>query len=151
MFWVVERNFLSSWLTWYRKGKRPHLQCRQLTKCQKVGLRSHDFVALPLETRHECDEDQIWKIEEKSEKCSFLGGLYWWKADFTVFKNHSKCRIWIFVFSTKQYGPIKIDISGNTVWLQASGFQKLVKMDYFLMSTLSCPNVNATRFARNIK
>ena len=96
MFWVVERNFLSSWLTWYRKGKRPHLQCRQLTKCQKVGLRSHDFVALPLETRHECDEDQIWKIEEKSEKCSFLGGLYWWKADFTVFKNHSKCRIWIF-------------------------------------------------------
>ena len=27
--------------------------------------------------------------------------------------------------------PIKTDLSGNTVWLQASGFQKLSKMDHF--------------------
>ena len=27
--------------------------------------------------------------------------------------------------------PIKIDLSGNTVWPHASGFQKLVKMDHF--------------------
>ena len=28
--------------------------------------------------------------------------------------------------------PNKTDLSGNTVWPQASGFQKLVKMDHFL-------------------
>ena len=27
--------------------------------------------------------------------------------------------------------PIKIDLSGNTVWPQASGFQKLAKMNHF--------------------
>ena len=28
--------------------------------------------------------------------------------------------------------PIKSDLSGNTVWPQASGFQKLTKIDHFL-------------------
>ena len=69
-------NFLSSgdfYTTWYRKGKRPHLQCRQLTKCQKVGLQSHDFVSVPLETRHGCDEDQILKEKnERRKKMQFL-------------------------------------------------------------------------------
>ena len=51
----------------------------------------------------------------------------------TLFKNFSKCRIWIFwilAFSTN-FCPIKIDLSGNTVWPQAPGFQKLAKMDHF--------------------
>ena len=41
--------------------------------------------------------------------------------------------VWIFgilAFSTN-FCPIKTDLSGNTVWLQASDFQKLVKMDHF--------------------
>ena len=45
-----------------------------------------------------------------------------------MFENDSKCRIWIFrllAFS------IKSDLSGNTVWPQASGFQNLAKMDLF--------------------
>ena len=49
----------------------------------------------------------------------------------TLFENYSKCRIWIFVlwhFSTN-FCHIKTDLSGNTVWPQASGFQKLAKMD----------------------
>ena len=29
------------------------------------------------------------------------------------------------------FWPIKTDLSGNTVWPQASGFQKLAKMDHF--------------------
>ena len=29
------------------------------------------------------------------------------------------------------FGPIQADLSGNTVWPQASGFQKLAKMDHF--------------------
>ena len=36
----------------------------------------------------------------------------------------------ILVFSTN-FCPIKTDLSGNNVWLQASGFQKLAKMDQF--------------------
>ena len=50
-----------------------------------------------------------------------------------VFKTHSKCRIWIFgilAFSTN-FCPIKTDTCGNTIWPQASAFQKLAKMDHF--------------------
>ena len=39
----------------------------------------------------------------------------------------------ILAFSTK-FCPIITDMSGNTVWPQASGFQKLAKMDRFLAS-----------------
>ena len=48
----------------------------------------------------------------------------------TVFENHSKCRIWILALSTI-FCPIKIDLSGNTVWPEASGFQKLAKIEHF--------------------
>ena len=51
----------------------------------------------------------------------------------TLFENYSKCRIWIFdilAFSAN-FCPIKIDLSGNTVWPQASDFQKLAKIDFF--------------------
>ena len=50
---------------------------------------------------------------------------------FTLFENDSKCRIWILAFSTCFY-PIKSDLSGNTVWPQASNIQKLAKIDNFL-------------------
>ena len=40
------------------------------------------------------------------------------------FENYLKCCIWILAFSTN-FCPIKTDLSGNTVWPQASGFQKL--------------------------
>ena len=76
------------------------------------------------------------KNERKSQK-----KLTWvkWRffpifgAKIQVFKNIPKCRIWIFsilAFSTN-FCPIKTDLSGNTVWPQASGFQKLAKMDHF--------------------
>ena len=46
---------------------------------------------------------------------------------FTIFTlNYSKCRIWILAFSTN-FCPIKTDLSGNTVWQQASRLQKLAK------------------------
>ena len=48
----------------------------------------------------------------------------------TLFENYSKCRIWILAVSTN-FCPIKTDLSGNPVWTQASGFQKLAKMDDF--------------------
>ena len=49
---------------------------------------------------------------------------------FTLFKNYSKCRIWIVAFSTNFF-LIKTHLSGNTFWLQALGFQKLAKLSIF--------------------
>ena len=42
----------------------------------------------------------------------------------------SHLNFWILTFSTN-FCPMKTDLSGNTVWPQASGFQKLAKMDHF--------------------
>ena len=42
----------------------------------------------------------------------------------------SHLNVWILSFSTN-FCPIKTHLSGNTVWTQASGFQKLAKMDHF--------------------
>ena len=42
----------------------------------------------------------------------------------------SHLNFWIVAFSTN-FCPIKTDLSGNTVWPQASVFQKLAKMDHF--------------------
>ena len=50
-----------------------------------------------------------------------------------LFKNYSKCCIWIFgilAFSIN-FCPINADLSGNTVWPQASIFQKLAKKEQF--------------------
>ena len=70
----------------------------------------------------------------------------------TVFENPQKCRIIVSIlaFSTI-FCPIKIDLSGNTVWPQASIFQKLAKMTIFAFFNhpLSTRNLNVTRFARN--
>ena len=45
-------------------------------------------------------------------------------------ENYSQCHIWILTLSTN-FCHIKTDLSGKTVWPQASGFQKLAKMDHF--------------------
>ena len=42
-------------------------------------------------------------------------------SKFTSFENYSKYRIWILAFSTN-FCPTKIDLSGNSVWPQASRF-----------------------------
>ena len=42
----------------------------------------------------------------------------------------SHLNFWILGFSTN-FWPIKTDLSGNSVWPQALGFQKLAKMDLF--------------------
>ena len=57
----------------------------------------------------------------------------------------------ILAFSTNFF-PIKIDLSGNTVWPQASDFQKLAKMDQFwhFKLTFVTQNVNVARFALNV-
>ena len=47
-----------------------------------------------------------------------------------MFENYLKCCIWILVSSTN-FCPIISDMSGNTVWPQASGFQKFAKFAKF--------------------
>ena len=42
----------------------------------------------------------------------------------------SHLNFWVLAFSTN-FCPIKTDLSGNTIWPQASGFQKLAKMIHF--------------------
>ena len=48
---------------------------------------------------------------------------------------------------------IKTDLSGNTIWPQALGFQKLAKLTIFgiFNELLSTQNVNVARFARNVE
>ena len=99
-----------------------------------------------------------WNIDCK--QCNHIqnGRLLWYIYVFisTLFENYSKCRIWIFgilEFFTN-FCPIKIDLPGNTVWPQASGFQKLAKIDifwHFLLPLLSTQNVNVARSARNVE
>ena len=48
----------------------------------------------------------------------------------TMFENHPKCRIWYF-FNFGIFCSLKSDLSANPVWPQASGFQKLAKIDHF--------------------
>ena len=64
----------------------------------------------------------------------------------TLFENHQKCLIWIFlilVFSTN-FCPFKIDRSCNTAWPQGSRFKKLAKLSIvgILNELLSTRNVN---------
>ena len=49
----------------------------------------------------------------------------------TVFENHLKCLICDFsnFGILTNFCPIKIDLSGNTIWLKTSDFHKLAKMD----------------------
>ena len=70
-----------------------------------------------------------------------------WKSPKMSHLNFS-----IFAFSTN-FCPFKSDLSGITVWPQASDFQKVAKIDHFGISIelLSTQNVNVARFARNVK
>ena len=57
----------------------------------------------------------------------------------------------ILAFSTN-FCPIKSDLSGNTIWQQASGFQKFARLSIFgiLFYVMSTQNVNVARFASNV-
>ena len=71
-------------------------------------------------------EEGDWKEELAQARSSTFSIL-------TLFENYSKCRIWIFQFwhFPPIFGPIKTEQSGNTVWPQALGFQKLAKIAHF--------------------
>ena len=83
-----------------------------------------------------------------------------WSGIFAIFallKNYNCCVDSQYLKITKishlsfHFGIF--DLSGNTVWPQVSGFQKLAKMNHLGIfdQLLSTQNVNVARFARNIE
>ena len=64
-----------------------------------------------------------WSNMIKYDKVAFMMTF----SNTTLFENCSKYRIWIFF----NFGIFHLFLSGNTVWPQASGFQKLAKLDHF--------------------
>ena len=72
----------------------------------------------------------------------------------TLIENHSKCPIWIFNFAIfHQFLSYQSEMSNNTVWPKATGFQKLAKSTIFgiFNELLSTQNINVDRFARNVE
>ena len=79
----------------------------------------------------------VWKSPQKS--LSLQHKQKELKNDITFFENQPKSQCLkistnvsfsIFAFPTN-FCPIKIDLSSNTVWLQASALQELVKLTIF--------------------
>ena len=71
----------------------------------------------------------------------------WIFSYVTLFENHPKCFILAFFIN---FFTIKIDLSGSTVWPQASDIQNCLFLAFFT-KRLSTQNVNVARFARNIE
>ena len=63
--------------------------------------------------------------DEAKKSCDFF---YY---SHSVWKSFKVSHLILLVFAISvNFCPIKIDLSGNTVWPQALGFQNLVKIDY---------------------
>ena len=97
--------------------------------------------------RHkESSNDRNFEVENimHTQKCrirtkSFFKLLKNKQNVSTLFRNCPKCLIWfssILAFPPI-FRPFKTDLSGNTVWLQASSFRKLSKMDHFWHSWIT--------------
>ena len=74
------------------------------------------------------------KCYQKEPTCLFPLRYYAVPKHYTVFEYPPKSRIFnltILAFSTN-FCPIKIDLSGNAVWPQGSGFQKLAQMAFLI-------------------
>ena len=87
-----------------------------------------------LDDQHDdTDVKDNWKHEMLNlweEKNAFIPlHLSSWHIVWKLLKM-SHLNFWILAFSTN-FCPIKNDLSGNTVWPQALGFQKVAKMDHF--------------------
>jgi len=80
--------------------------------------------------------------------------MYSWHHNHSVWKSYKMSHM-IFLVLTffNNFCRIKSDLSGNTVWTQASGYQKPAKLTTFgIFNELLCShNVNVTRFARNVE
>ena len=85
------------------------------------------------------DTKDILKLSSFWLKNKVFLDLFQLKQFQDLFPKKQYLNFGILVFSTNLC-PIKTDLSGNTVWPQASGFQKLAKMDHFFAFLINfCP------------
>ena len=77
---------------------------------------------------HHCTFEIFWL--EKTKRDSFDITLLFCTHIVWKLLKMSHLNVSILASSTN-FCPIKTDLSGNTVWPQALGFQKLAKMDHF--------------------
>ena len=66
-----------------------------------------------------------------------------------LFENHQKCLTCI--LQLWHFWPVKIYLSGNTVWQQASYFQKLAKLIIYGIFNELLASLYVARFARNFE
>ena len=81
-------------------------------------------------------------------------GCYWFPKIALCLKITQNVAFEFFNYGIfHQFCPIKVNLSGNTVWPQATGFQNIAKIDHIwhFNEILSTQNVNVDRFARNVK
>ena len=71
-------------------------------------------------------KSQWTHLDENTQKVQLLF-ISFISDSTTVFENHPKRRIWI--FQCWHFPLIFVLLSGNTVWPQTSGFQKVAKMN----------------------
>ena len=106
-WWIVQHWF---WLC--------HVGCSSQWSVPEIGRifpgRQQSF--------HRLQDLKKWKLSSLLE---FTPTHIVWKL-----LKMSHFNFWVLVFSTN-FCPFKTDLSGNTVWPQASGFQKLAKIDHF--------------------
>ena len=72
---------------------------------------------------------QISQLLMNKIRKEFLLKMYHFSHIVWKLLKMSHLKFWILAFSTN-FCTIKTDLSGNTVWPQASGFQKLAKMGH---------------------
>ena len=96
---------------------------------------------LDLEIRSSQNKIDVITLFQTSLFCPKIHRIFWiqkspeikrppWPHIVWKLLKMSHLNYLILAFSTN-FCPIKTDLSGNTVWPQASGFQKLAKMDHF--------------------
>ena len=89
-----------------------------------LGFLSKHFIVRQLFSkglRKHCDKISWFPLIKNTKLLSHIA----WKL-----LKMSHLNFWILAFSTN-FCPITTDLPGNTVWPQASYFQKLAKMDHF--------------------
>ena len=76
-----------------------------------------------------------------------------WLKLRTILEEQKIIGLLTFRFQNFNFCPTKTDLSGNTVWPQASSFQNSPKWTIFgiFNELLSTHNVNVARFARNVE
>ena len=117
------------------ESQKMHLKLRKLFFLALIFKRLENAVRFStlfsnskLETKLDVGPAHIDKHLTFLHNQSLINEANYYCRQFWVSKK--KCGIWILAFSPI-FCHFRIDLSGDTVWPQTSGFQKLAKINYF--------------------